>query len=669
MTSWRDAILEHFVPQVSRLTLVADPDALLTEEKLVLELRQRGFDLIEFSDSIEFRYAYESQYRSLWDRGESTDLVVALRLPDSGFDTLPYDLLSAGKRLAFDLGSLFPHFSYPVLQSLDRSLLDLDALFEAQTRAAPDRMGDNATRDFVLRHVFGMAAELIATDVDLLRALLRLHYRSTPLPTALSARLVQVLKAQGTFRNWPLEAIVADEATFYAFLNERWPAYLRHHDSSGFREEGAEYGLAYPGPDRLPFDHHDIRVYIDNLFVEGKLKPVGLPEGAPEPQGWMRSGIAGDAADVNAMRIDRLFGLIEAERPNEDSRYTDWIAFAQRWAELGALVHSATEEEAGERYRRTGEGVNETFARWLDCYYASLISLPPNSPVMVHHVARHMARELERSKQARVALVVVDGLALDQWITMRRILEEGDRTLLIHESAVFAWIPTLTSISRQAIFAGRPPLYFPASLHSTHAEGNLWRKLWEDAGYPKTEIAYRRALGDMPASGDIVETLDAALISPEIRIAGLVVDKVDRIMHGMQLGGPGMHSQVAQWCRGGFIGALIDGLLDHGFDVWLTSDHGNIECEGLGRPSEGVIAETRGERVRIYPAPELRDQTAAAFPFTRKWNPVGLPAETFPLVMQGKGAFVTPDKTLVGHGGIAIEEVIVPLVRIERQSS
>ena len=73
-SSWRDAILNDFVPNVSKLTLVADPDCLLTEEKLALELRGRGFDLIEFSDPVEFRYAYESKYRSIWDRGEHTDL-------------------------------------------------------------------------------------------------------------------------------------------------------------------------------------------------------------------------------------------------------------------------------------------------------------------------------------------------------------------------------------------------------------------------------------------------------------------------------------------------------------------------------------------------------------------------------------------------------------------
>ncbi len=79
MPTWRDAILQHFVPQVNRLTLVADPDDLLTEELLAIELRQRGFDIIDFTDPVAFRYVYERQYRSVWDRGEDTALMAENR--------------------------------------------------------------------------------------------------------------------------------------------------------------------------------------------------------------------------------------------------------------------------------------------------------------------------------------------------------------------------------------------------------------------------------------------------------------------------------------------------------------------------------------------------------------------------------------------------------------
>lgn len=80
-----------------------------------------------------------------------------------------------------------------------------------------------------------------------------------------------------------------------------------------------------------------------------------------------------------------------------------------------------------------------------------------------------------------------------------------------------------------------------------------------------------------------------------------------------------------------------------------------------------MIAETRGERVRIYPTPELRASVASKFAFAHEWQPVGLPSDFFPLVAGGSDAFVTPGEMIVGHGGIAIEEVIVPLVKFERK--
>jgi hypothetical protein len=47
---------------------------------------------------------------------------------------------------------------------------------------------------------------------------------------------------------------------------------------------------------------------------------------------------------------------------------------------------------------------------------------------------------------------------------------------------------------------------------------------------------------------------------------------------------------------------------------------------------------------------------------------VGLPSNYWPLVTGGNEAFINPNDTIVGHGGIAIEEVIVPLIKIERRT-
>jgi len=667
VNSWRDTILNEFVPKISRLTIVSDPDALLTEEKLAVTLRERGFDLIEFNDAIEFRYAYESNYRSIWDQGKRTDLVVVLRLQDTEVDHLPFDLLNTGRRLSFDLGSLFPNLSYPVIEKIDRSLLD--TLFDAQQNYSPGRIGDNATKDFILSHVFGIAAELIKSDIELLRTLLRIHYNSLNIPGELTDRLVLVLSGYKAFAGWPLADVIPDENAFFAFLQERWPIFLSGlHSTDQVGEVSEGYGLKHHGPDYLPYDHQDIRVYIDNLFVEGKLSPVnadtiGFDINTLQGDTWIKSGIA-NTGENEGVRITRLFDLIEAEGPTEESRYSDWTSLALKWAELATLIHNDSTKEHQDCFLKLGDSLNNTFTGWLNNHYSGLINLPPTNPVMLHHISRKMARELEDSQCAGVALVVLDGLALDQWIPLKHVIQEQASDITFRETAVFAWVPTLTSVSRQTIFAGKEPLYFPNSINTTNNEQVLWRQFWENHGLSRLDISYKRGLGD----GDPIVDLEPVFNPGRTKAIGLVVDKIDKIMHGMQLGAAGMHNQIRQWSKQGYLSALIKYLLDLDYHIWLTSDHGNIECNGKGRPSEGSIAETCGERARVYPTPELRSKALNKHNFAKEWKSPGLPADYYPLVAEGRDAFIKEGDSIVGHGGISIEEVIVPLVKIERRT-
>ncbi len=663
LQDWRETILEEFIPDVSKLTLVADPDSLLTEEKLALKLRKKGFDLIEFEDPIEFRYAYESQYRSIWDKGEHTDLVVILRSPRSELSSLPYDLLQAGRELSFTLGDLFPNLNYPVVEALDRSMLD--ALFNAQQAKPLDSMGANKTKDFILQHVFNIPLYMISDDISLLRMLLRIHYGNLGMPEIFSERLVQLLRKNILFQSWNLEEIVLKEDAFYTFLEERWPIFINHLSKGDvIKENRSEFGLKYEGPKLLPFGHQDIKVYIDNLFLEGKIAPIKNKKIDIDEKSWIKVGIKKEDTD-DTLRIPGLFELLKDTFPKLEDSYSDWVDFALKWAELSALIHNANDEDLLSQFRDMGSEINKIFSVWLTENYSNLISLPATKPVMLHHIPRRMAREMEKSKNdAFVALIVVDGLSLDQWVTIRQILQDNDSSLIIKESGVFAWIPTLTSVSRQSIFSGKAPYYFPSSIKTTNNEEKLWKQFWENNNLSKLDTAYKRGLSD----GDVESIMDSILNPGKTKVVGLVVDKIDKIMHGMQLGSAGMHNQINQWCQKGFLLSLINFLLNNGYDVWMTSDHGNIECTGKGKPTEGVIAETRGERVRIYPSEELRSQVAEKFAFVKGWSPIGLPADYFPLVADDKDAFTNQGSTVVGHGGISIEEVIVPLVNFKRRT-
>ena len=651
MRDWRENILKELVPQVSRLTFVADPDHLLSEERLQIALTQRGFDLLEYEGTIEFRYIYESQYRD----ENSNELIVVV-----GQDTLndlPYDILQQARQLHFNLGRLFPNLSYPVVRQLDKRYFD--KLYNAQETQSNRLMGDKKSMDFILRHIFEISTELIQDKVSLLKCLLRCHYSHLEIPTALNAYLYEEIRKNSEFKGWPLKEIISDVESFYAFLQKEWPYYLEEiSHNSGVGEKPV---ISYGGQDTsgIPFGHDDILVYIDNLFLEGKLRPVAMPEIHIEKQAWARCGIKDED---NTERIERLYALLENELPETDASYSDWFSYASKWANLSAMIHTDSKSDT-QRYRDFAHRVNRLFGDWLDEHYMSLGNIPPMHTAMVHHIPRRLSRELEKDSSRKIALIVADGLAMDQWVTIRNVLEEGFPNFMIKEEASFAWIPTITSVSRQAIFSGKIPIYFADSIQTTSKEPKLWQQFWENHGLTKMQIAYKKGLG----KGDANVDLDELIRAGKTKAAGLVINTVDDIMHGMELGAAGMHNQVKQWTEKGYLSNMIDGLLERGFDVWLTSDHGNIESYGKGKPSEGAIAATRGERVRIYPTEALRDRVAEKFSFSKRWDSVALPSEYFPLIAKEDYAFIREGDSVVGHGGASIEEVIVPLIKFERR--
>jgi len=666
MADWRSRILKHFTPQVSRLTLVADPDDLLVEEGILQGIRERGFELIPFEDPVAFRYAYESRFRSHWDNGEDTDLVVVLRSASGDLESLPYDLLQAGRRLSFSLGEIFPNLSYPVVASLDRS--DLDALYQAQSQRSPGALGENATKDFVLRHVFEVAPELIRQPSDLLRVLLRRHYRGQRVPTMLDNRLIQLLRDNHVFDSWDLERIVPDRHAFLLFLQERWPMFVVKMTGGapgGVAEGDESLGLEVRGPRDLPFDHDDVRVYIDNLFLEGLLTPVEDVSSGSLASEWVSVGVRRDLEADRQRRLEGLIGAVDAGIPGPEARHQEWLAFGYRWAELMVLLYEGGYDPglaATKRALAVRERVDASFMAWVYRRYAGLHNQPALPPVMVHHIPRALAREVLQSDQSKVALLLLDGLALDQWIVLRKALLGQRPELRLIEGSVFAWVPTMTSVSRQAAFSGKAPIYFPASILTTGRDDAQWSQFWRDHGLAPHEASYTCGLDDT-----CLDCVAALLSDARVRALAVVLDKCDRIMHGMTLGTGGMHSQISQWASQGLLRDLVDLLHDHGFSVFLTSDHGNLEATGIGRPGEGVLAESRGQRVMIYNDAALRSAAAGRCAGAVEWPSIGLPDGFLALLAPGRQAFAIKGEVSVTHGGVSLEEVIVPFVRIERR--
>jgi len=682
--SWRGPILAHFtrdIARVARLTIAADPDQLLTEQGVLEGIRREGFDLIPFDDHVAFRFAYESRYRQLWDRGDDTTLVVVLRASRSDVESLPHDLLLEARRqsrlLSFSVGELFPHLAPQIVSELDRS--DLEALYQAQKVYKPEPLGENATRDFILRHVFEVAPELIKVSSDLLRVLLRRHYRGKTFPPSLDQRFIHLLQQDGHWGGWPLDAIVPDRASFLAFLEERWPLFLKAQAAkrTGVSEVLSEpYGLRFPGPVDLPFDHDDVRVYIDNLFVEGHLAPTNAVPKATVKGSWMALGVAGDVEEDAKVRLLRLVEMTREELPGAEASHEAWIATAFRWAELMALrwaLPAAVIQGVVENIEALHDLIEDQFATWMVEHFASLHNLAywPN-PAMVHHIPRFLAHRFVPTgagaaggKPGKHALIVVDGLAFDQWVVVKAGIERN-LSATLDEGGVFAWVPTLTGVSRQSIFAGETPFYFSGDLSSTAKEPNHWRRFWEDAGAAKVEVGYvcqKKQEDDGGFLGRVREVAE----HPKCRVLGIVVGTIDQTLHASVMGSGGLHAAVKHWSESGALGNLVSLLLDQGFEVFITADHGNVACIGIGKPNVGAIADERGERAHVFRDDLTRVGVHERFPTSIVWPQVGLPDDYRALLAPGRSAFIHEGKRTLAHGGISVEEVIVPFVRVRAQ--
>ncbi|MCP5511448.1 MAG: BREX-3 system phosphatase PglZ [Leptospiraceae bacterium] len=657
--NWRDGILKDFAPNVSRLTLVSDQDQLLVEEVLSLNLQNQGFEIMEFQDAFEFRYAYESKYRKIWDDGKQTDLIVILRVDNEDLNFLPYDLLQTGRKLTYSLGSIFPNLSYRVISILDKSLLDL--LFDAQSRNPPKTLGDQSTCDYILKSVYQIDANRISDELELLKLLFSIHYKSIQFPNLIREWLLSQLENKLFLSSWPIRLLLSESNAFWEFIQERWPIFLENYGQDNNSDN--TYNLKHSGPIHIPFDHLDIKVYMDNLFLEKRLEPIRFDSPHWEKDSWVNVGIRKTNKEEIEKDIQKLFSQVDSVVPTGDSLHSNWLKFALMRSNLLFQYYKYPESIDLSQYKEFEEKVFTNFDTWMTNSYSSIFNLSSSEPPMVHRISKFILRQMQEKKTKKVALLVLDGLALTQWFPIRDQIKSDIQNFDLLESATFAWVPTLTSVSRQAIFSGKTPNVFSKTIKTTNHEENYWKKFWEEEGFKKSEVIYNRGLG----MEELPEDLKNKISSKDVKVIGLVVDTIDKLLHNNHFGQRELIQNIQIWNEKKFMSNLIQLLLDNSYSIWITADHGNIESIGKGRISDGVIPSEKGERVRVYDSSIIRENTIKQYSFAREWNHQGLPQNYFPILSNQNYAFLSEGEKVIAHGGASIDEVVVPLIRITSQ--
>jgi len=653
--TWKEKLIREFIPDLEpKAWVVSDPDGIVRNEQILGRLHAKGFETLFFDEPLAFRYEYEGRIRCGWERGDRTPVIVLFDERTDGFDALPSDLLLAANRKEFGLGELFPRLDSAVLAQLPPD--DWETLNNHAEKHPDKTFWSGETEELALRLCYRLVPELIDSAAEFVRRLIEVHGEGGALPSVLASRLEKMLMDRPEFADWPVRKLAEDSSHFWSFLQERWNRYVTRQ--ADLEEELPALRIA--GPD-LPFDDPVLRGYIEASFEEGLLEAVEVRRPEIDGSPWWLIGVKNSDGEsgISEKWFERLAGAI----PGDDAGYREWVQFGLNYSKAISQIFRSKENHLRERFwDQLWPAVDQRFSQWIRKVYSGLHNLPASPPAMVHHLPKQLLRWVKNDGE-KVALVVLDGLSCAGWCTLRDGLLDGKRDrVMIEESAVFSWGPSLTPVCRQSLFSGLPPLLFPETLDRTDRDAARWRTFWESNAELLPSQVHHQLVGGQKAD---LEALFASL-GGKVRALGLTVSKPDTIMHGSTLGWAGWHQQLELWNdETKFTSALIERLLDDGFTVCLSADHGNLEAVGTGKINDGVMAENRGQRVRVYPQEPLRD---AAFDrhsrACEKFDIGVLPGGFRPLYAKGRGAFDKEGETVVAHGGLSLDELLVPWVVI-----
>ena len=642
----RDIIFDTITMHEPLILVLFDYNGLTSNTAILERLVANGYDIYDYTDNLSLFFYLES-YKQKESNDVDSKLMIRISADLADNAQLPYSVMVNAERIELRLEDFFAGLNAKAIKELPSQYYS--SLFELLGSHSQDHASYNESIDFITRRVFGIDIAGISSEVQFWAILFKLHYTDTDLPGFLVDKLHDAGDRFVTDYEIDLEHVLASSENFFAFLLNEW---------SRFVDDRINHGANIKV---LPFDHPDLKVYTDNFFAEGMLQRVRIDATKDGDLGWISCGIELKTPDP-VDQIESMMSLLQSHLPGLESSFRDWQKFSRDYAELLLKLYSVNDPQKADSILKLRAEINDRFQIWIQQHYDSLSSLPSAKPVMVHQVAKSMAYRRAEMQTAKTALIVMDGMSFDQWLCIKAELDLGGYNL--HEDALFAWLPTLTSISRQSIFNAAVPFYFGQYLGSTAKEESHWKRFWEDNGVGAQGMRYLR----MDGIGEIATELEKQVNLKSTSVMGIVLNVIDDIMHGMNLGSAGMHSQIKHWVKQGYFASLLQILIDHGYTVWIISDHGNLECEGIGNIPDGALSETKASRVRIYQSEALRDQATRKTDTSLAWTPKGLPNDLYCLFAPYRGCYHTVGKKIVSHGGISLEEVMVPFVKINRKS-
>lgn len=661
--NWQTAILAHFKPKRERMLLVIDPDNLLRDEALLAEIENSNYDVLELGDEVSFRNQFERNYRSRWDDGQALHIVVVVHTTN-GQRHIPYDLWQKSKRIELGVANLFPNLNAIVVRQLDNAYYaDLYPAHQQLVARGEMLRLERQTVEFILRVCFDLDPAGAADPARWVEFLIHKHYSARELPAALEAYVVRNL-LPGVAHTGLQPEFLTDPDAFYTWLGHTWAVYVAHLAGEG-------------KPPPVDLGNARLRPLLGYLFAEGMVPRAPLPE-TPPAEDWAAIGLASPEGkplkerDAQALynlktRLSRLQTFEQTALPGGKTDLRDWLNLAVEWAEAvyQANILPADDYEQVQPDLAAARGaLDERFEAFIQARYSAVDHYWDNKgPICLSQVNRWFLQHVDRDE--RLALLCFDGLALDQWFLLREYLSSTIAGIGFSENRTYAVAPTVTPVARQALFAGRPPTAFAETLQRTDKDAERWLAYWVNHDVPRRRIDYVR----VKVNGQGLDRVRNTMSSKNRRL-GVLVNLFDEVMHGVK----GMtaeadkrvyYATLQSHLENGRLAELFELLLKNGYRVYLTADHGNLAGVGNGLKPPRALIEGYARRAVLFDHADLAEEYATEHGL-RYYRTKALPPDVHPVYAPGTQLFDSPGATHISHGGLSLEELVVPFVEITR---
>lgn len=338
-------------------------------------------------------------------------------------------------------------------------------------------------------------------------------------------------------------------------------------------------------------------------------------------------------ANVKKYLKSRLEEL--TRKVNQIVNYREWFAIAEEKAKLDVMaVQHDIDLDTGK--------INKKFQDYMLAQFGKMsTNIDRTSPVLVSR-----AMEFIHDRSDRFIIIVMDGMSEFDW----RIISQSFKGIKYQQSAAFAMVPTTTSVSRQCLLSNK----YPSQLEEP------WKQSKEKAefincakslGYTDNQIGYERGYD--------------AQFGSFVRCGAVIINDVDDMVHAQTQGRLGMFNDINVLANKKKLVDMVSGFIISGYDVYITADHGNTNCTGLGKlMGTGVEMETKSRKFLVLRDFADKDKLMEKYDFV-EFPKYYLSKEYDYLICDIGESLDAKGEDVMTHGGLSIDEVVVPFITIK----